>query len=43
MAQQYLEKDEVDDYGGVCLLLQNLFIFMSSMLFKFGRAGNGSY
>lgn len=38
MGSAYIEKDDAENYPGVALFLQSLLIFLSSMLFKFGRA-----
>ena len=41
MAQEYGGKTNV--YGGTCMLLQNLLIFLASMVFKFGRGEDGGW
>jgi hypothetical protein len=43
MSQQYLKRDDRDDEGGIAMFFQNVLIFLSSMLFKFGRAPSGSF
>eukprot|EP00039_Didymoeca_costata_P018457 m.333529 g.333529 ORF g.333529 m.333529 type:complete len:160 (+) comp17166_c0_seq1:171-650(+) len=43
MAQEYIEKSQGNEYAGVCLMLQNLMIFLSSMMFKFGRTEESAW
>eukprot|EP00040_Diaphanoeca_grandis_P032796 m.199587 g.199587 ORF g.199587 m.199587 type:complete len:157 (-) comp32740_c0_seq1:337-807(-) len=38
MSQQYLKRDDRPNEGGISLFFQNVLIFISSMIFKFGRA-----
>ena len=41
MVQAYIEKGT--DYPGVCVFLQNILIFISSLVFKFGRGDNDGW